>query len=252
VPVHIFVSMDIARALDRLRGCAARARVSNDAPQEIDPPLEDARRVDRAPGSSLRRALCAALVAGAPFMATAQPAHEPSAAAPAGPAAEAADGLGALVPRSLFLQAGAADHVDTFSLGAIWKLPWEGDATFGRFATGIEASLGEWQTHGQRHHSYPFTQLGFTPSLRFYPDAWHGPWFVEAGIGANVIAPAYHTDGKRFSTAFNFGDHLAIGREFGAAHRQEIALRVEHFSNAGIDHPNPGENFIQLRWVLRH
>jgi hypothetical protein len=25
----------------------------------------------------------------------------------------------------------------------------------------------------------------------------------------------------------------------------------EHFSNAGVDHPNPGENFMQLRWVVR-
>jgi hypothetical protein len=66
-----------------------------------------------------------------------------------------------------------------------------------------------------------------------------------------VIAPAYHTDGKRFSTAFNFGDHVGIGREFGSEHRQELALRVEHFSNAGIDHPNPGENFVQVRWVVR-
>jgi len=79
-----------------------------------------------------------------------------------------------------------------------------------------------------------------------------GHWFGEAGIGASVIAPAYHTDSKRFSTAFNFGDHLAIGREFGANHRQEIALRIEHFSNAGIDHPKPGENFVQVRWVVRY
>lgn len=244
--------MDIARTLELLRGCTVRARVSKDAPQKIRPPLEDAHHADLAPGSSLRRTLCAALVAGAAFTAAAQPAHEPSTAAPATLAADGAGALEALVPESFFLQAGAADHVDTFSLGAIWKLPWQRDAAFGRFATSIEASVGEWQTHGQRRHSYPFTQFGFTPSLRFYPDAWHGPWFVEAGIGANVIAPAYHTDGKRFSTAFNFGDHLAIGREFGAAHRQEIALRVEHFSNAGIDHPNPGENFVQLRWVVRY
>ena len=30
-----------------------------------------------------------------------------------------------------------------------------------------------------------------------------------------------------------------------AAH--ELALRVQHYSNAGIRHPNPGENFVQLR-----
>ena len=125
------------------------------------------------------------------------------------------------MPASVFVQAGAADHVDTVSLGAIWPLPWQRDVSFGRLATSIEASLGQWQTHGQRHDTRPFAQFGFTPSLRFYPDALGGNWFGEAGIGANVIAPAYHTDGKRFSTAFNFGDHVAIGREFGTGHRQE-------------------------------
>jgi len=196
--------------------------------------------------------MCAALAAGAPFIATAQSIDELPALAPAASGAEAASHADALVPEAIFLQAGSADHVDTFSIGAIWKMPWERDLSIGRFATGIEAAAGEWQTHGQRHRSSPFAQFGFTPSLRFFPDAWHGRWFLEAGIGANVIAPAYHTDGKRFSTAFNFGDHIALGREFGPAHRQELALRIEHFSNAGIDHPNPGENFVQLRWVVRY
>ena len=212
--------MDIARTLSWLRGCAVRA-------------------------------LSTALVAGAPFIASAQPAPEPSAETSTPPEAELPVVLRSLLPGSVFAQAGVADHVETLSVGAIWSLPWQRDASFGRLATSIEAGFGEWQTHGQRHHTHPFTQIGFTPTLRFYPDAWPGPWFVEAGVGANVIAPAYHTDGKRFSTAFNFGDHVGFGREFGAAHRQEIALRVEHFSNAGIDHPNPGENFVQLRWVAR-
>jgi hypothetical protein len=252
VLVPIFVGMDIARTLDCPRGSAVRARVGDDTPQESHLLHEELRRVDVATRASFRRALCAALVAGAPWMAAAQPTDELSGVASTTPASESADGLGALVPASVFLQAGAADHVDTFSLGAVWPLPWQRDASFGRLATSLEASVGQWQTHGQRHHTRPFAQFGFTPSLRFYPDALGGHWFGEAGIGANVIAPAYHTDGKRFSTAFNFGDHLSIGRELGANHRQEIALRVEHFSNAGIDHPNPGENFVQVRWVVRY
>jgi len=244
--------MDIARTLESITGCAVHARAGDDTPCERHPLHEESRRVDVATHSSFRRALCAALVAGAPWMAAAQRIDEPSPGAVTASASEAADGLGALVPASVFLQAAAAAHVDAYSLGAIWPLPWQREASFGRLATSIEASLGQWQTHGQRHHTRPFAQFGFTPSLRFYPDALGGHWFGEAGIGANVIAPAYHTDGKRFSTAFNFGDHLAIGRELGADHRQELELRVEHFSNAGIDHPNPGENFVQVRWVVRY
>lgn len=29
------------------------------------------------------------------------------------------------------------------------------------------------------------------------------------------------------------------------------ALRLQHFSNASIRHPNPGENFVQLRYARR-
>ena len=73
----------------------------------------------------------------------------------------------------------------------------------------------------------------------------------RGGIGANVIVPIYHSDDKHFSTEFNFGDHLAIGRQFGDHREQEIALRLQHFSNAGIREPNPGENFQQLRYLKR-
>ena len=41
------------------------------------------------------------------------------------------------------------------------------------------------------------------------------------------------------------------GRNFGARQEHELVLRVEHFSNAGIKHPNPGENFAQLRYTYR-
>ncbi len=30
----------------------------------------------------------------------------------------------------------------------------------------------------------------------------------------------------------------------------EWLLRLQHFSNAGIEHPNPGENSVQLRVVM--
>jgi hypothetical protein len=198
--------------------------------------------------AAFRRALAAVFAAALPMIAIAQAAPESTASPELEPVESS---LHALLPRSVFLQGGAAEHVDTYSLGVIWTLPWQHDFSFGRLATSGEASVGEWQTHGQRHRTSAFTQIGFTPTLRFYPDVGDGHSFVEVGVGANVIAPAYHTDGKRFSTQFNFGDHIGIGYEFGDSHRQELALRVEHFSNAGIDHPNPGENFVQVRWVVR-
>jgi len=70
-------------------------------------------------------------------------------------------------------------------------------------------------------------------------------------MGVTLMTTIYQTDRKRFSTSFNFGDHVAVGCSFGARREQELALRLEHFSNAGIKRPNPGESFVQLRYSLR-
>jgi hypothetical protein len=247
--------MDTAHVLEGFAGrtTARCLRMVASAAQRIERARADALPVRQRRRLAFGRAFAAALIAGAPLVAAAQDdASEPTTATATAELRSDPSGLAAMLPSSVFVQAGSAEHVDTVSVGAIWALPWQRDTSFGRLATSIEAGVGEWQTHGQRHRSHPFTQIGFTPSLRVYPDAWHGRWFAEAGIGVNVIAPAYHTDGKRFSTQFNFGDHIGIGREFGAGHQHEIALRIEHFSNAGVDHPNPGENFVQLRWVVRY
>jgi lipid A 3-O-deacylase len=242
--------METARTLSWLRRCARGLLAIRLARQTIDQRQSKGCGFCAGTGSTLRRAFGVTLLAGASFCVCAQSLSGPSTVDPAASASAGNAVLSGLMPGAFFVQVGAGTHVNTWSVGAIWQLPWQRDTSFGRLATSIEASFGQWQTHGQRQHTRPFGQFGLTPSLRFFPDAWHGQWFVEAGVGANMISPAYHTDGKRFSTAFNFGDHLAIGRAFGSAHQQEMALRIEHFSNAGIDQPNPGEDFLQLRWVV--
>lgn len=73
----------------------------------------------------------------------------------------------------------------------------------------------------------------------------------ETGVGLTATSSRYRTRQKSFSTSFNFSTHLAVGRSFGAQREHGIALRLKHFSNAGIKHPNPGENFLQLRYARR-
>ncbi len=97
----------------------------------------------------------------------------------------------------------------------------------------------------------PVTHFGVTPVWRWYPQGQSDRWFLEAGIGANLLAPVYRNRDKRFSTTFNFGDHLAVGWYFGPQRRHELALRLQHFSNAGIKQPNPGEDSVQLRYLAR-
>lgn len=72
--------------------------------------------------------------------------------------------------------------------------------------------------------------------------------FDRRSVNRPWITPLYRTDEKRFSTKFNFGDYISLGYELGHGKAHEIGLRLEHYSNAGIDSPNPGEEFLHLRY----
>ncbi len=94
------------------------------------------------------------------------------------------------------------------------------------------------------------TVVGFTPYLRLR-DARVARWFFDFGIGLNTLSDLYETRDRRFSTRFQFSDHLAAGRSFGDADAIELSYRFVHYSNAGIRHPNPGLNFHVLRVEYR-
>jgi lipid A 3-O-deacylase len=158
-----------------------------------------------------------------------------------------------LTPSSVFAQVGIGDqHTQAYLAGASWDWAWRRQLGPGSVGGYFEGAFGRWTTHddGIRSTAWP-TQISVTPVLRFYPIGSLSHWFAELGVGANYIVPVFDSGRKRFSTEFNFGDHIAIGRQFGRQNRQELSLRVEHFSNAGIEHPNPGENFVQVRYAYR-
>jgi len=161
-----------------------------------------------------------------------------------------ADDASLLRPATVFSQAGAAEHANAIAIGATWDTGWQRRWRIGDASLYWEASIGRWTaTHDMTNSSGLVTQFGITPVLRIEPRAG-SRWFFEAGIGLNVLTPIYQNGDKRFSTAFNFGDHLAIGRRFGNDGSHEVALRIQHFSNAGIRRPNPGEDFLQLRYAV--
>ena len=165
----------------------------------------------------------------------------PSHAAPAG----------AYAPDAAFVQIGGGTPTQAVSAGAQWTLPWHPGWGGGAVSSYLEAAIGRWRTEdsGVQHTAW-VTQLGLTPVLRYRWNGGDSPWFLDAGIGVNVLTPVFRDGNRQFSTAFNFGDHIALGRSFGADRKQELSLRLQHFSNAGIKHPNPGINFIQLRYTV--
>jgi hypothetical protein len=166
-----------------------------------------------------------------------------------------ATSLGQIVtPSGVFAQAGFGENnTNAYVIGAVWNWQWQKQYGVGTVTGFSEASFGRWATDsGGVKGSAWATQIGLTPVIRLRPAAFEQPWFIEIGVGANVILPIYRSEEKRFSTEFNFGDHLSVGRQFGAGNRQEWAVRIQHFSNAGIKHPNPGENFLQLRYTYHY
>jgi lipid A 3-O-deacylase len=157
------------------------------------------------------------------------------------------------LPDGALIQVGhAVRDTRTVTAGLMWQWERRWPLWGGELGGYWELALGHWQS--TRQHGSPYaivTQLGLTPTWRWRPQAGTSPWFVEAAIGINVMTPIYENRDRRFSTAFNFGDHVAIGRHLDARGRHEIALRYEHFSNGGVRRPNPGENFWQLRYAAR-
>jgi len=155
---------------------------------------------------------------------------------------------GALRPDAVFVQVGDGNRTRTATVGADWNLPWRRTLGEGELSGYVEASFGRWWIDEDGMTRSPWvSQLGVTPVLRWNFGKGGHPWFTELGIGANVLTPVFQDKDRRFSTAFNFGDHLGLGRRIGEA--DELVLRVQHFSNGGIKQPNPGINFVQLRWV---
>jgi lipid A 3-O-deacylase len=145
-----------------------------------------------------------------------------------------------------YVQGGVAEDAESLTVGASRDWRWEKQYRYGHVSGQWQGEVGRW--HSDTESS---TQVGLSPALRWRPNGWSDGWFVEGGIGVNVIFPKYDTRKKEFSTTFNFGDHIAVGKRFGSDDQHEWSLRVQHFSNARIKRPNPGENFLQFRYTRR-
>lgn len=148
-------------------------------------------------------------------------------------------------PDAVFIEAGVAPSSSySLRLGAQWSWAWQG--RFGNTAaTGFtEVFVSHWNARDK------VTQVGVLPMVRLRPENGQSPWFMEGGIGITLTDSLYRNHGKEFSTRFNFVDVIGVGRSLDAERRREVSLRVAHVSNGNIKKPNPGENFLQLRYAV--
>jgi hypothetical protein len=156
------------------------------------------------------------------------------------------------LPREGYLHAARARSGASAGAGLGWRAAAVDCVEAGyRCSLRLEAEVAHWRSlNGQGDERSRITQVGLTPLWRQdLPRSTHRQWFVEFGTGINLIGPLYKTVEKRFSTSLNFGTQLAVGVAFGERREHELSLRLEHFSNAGLRSPNPGEDFVQLRYL---
>jgi lipid A 3-O-deacylase len=138
--------------------------------------------------------------------------------------------------------------VQMLRLGAQWD--WKDTAWFKSNGTQLsgywDLSVAEWRQerylNTDSHKN--FTDIGFTPVFRFQRDDKKG-FYAEGGVGVHLFSSLYNNNGKKLSTAFQFGDHIGGGYVF--ANGVDVGLKLQHFSNGGIKQPNGGVNFVVLK-----
>lgn len=153
-------------------------------------------------------------------------------------------------PSGAFVQVGAGENeLKSLNVGAVWPCACLQGLLGGRVDGHIEANLGYWNVRGVNGRS-SYGSVAVVPMFRYRFDQGRSPWFVEAGIGAVLTDRLYETRSKRFSTALNFSDNVAVG--YRLSPKDEVSLRVQHISNASFKKPNPGENFVQVRYAFSY
>jgi hypothetical protein len=153
----------------------------------------------------------------------------------------------ALAVSGVAVEAGQGDATDMGRVAVQWS--WNK-----RWLEGQEWHLGGYWDVGagywKRDDVLPgqndeIFEVGLTPVFRLQRNELKGP-YAELGIGAHVLSRT-SLGGKRFSTMFQFGDHVGVGYRFGAKGAFDLSYRYQHLSNASIKRPNNGINFNQIR-----
>jgi len=143
-----------------------------------------------------------------------------------------------------------SEDTDLWRAGVQWNWPqrWfaERSWTLGAY---WDLQFGRWTGPGQRRQSENNVwDLGFTPVFRLSrAERTTIAPYAEAAIGFHFLSDLQINYRRLFSTHFQYGDHIGMGARFGPGYRYDAQLRLQHLSNGGLAHPNPGINFLQLR-----
>lgn len=138
--------------------------------------------------------------------------------------------------------------MERLSWSRTWDRRWFTDHSWN--LTGYwDVGIGRWTPHDAAGGNHDVNDFGITPVWRIVPaqsSASVVP-FAELAVGAHYISDHEIYNGRNMSTHFQFGDHVGAGLSLGPQHDWDVMVRLQHLSNAGLQNPNPGMNFYQLR-----
>ena len=66
---------------------------------------------------------------------------------------------------------------------------------------------------------------------------------AEFGLGVGVLSDTLLGGARRIGSTVKFREALETGIRFGVHHQYELAVFGQHFSNAGLSHPNQGVTY---------
>jgi lipid A 3-O-deacylase len=155
-------------------------------------------------------------------------------------------------PDAVSLQAaGGGNGTAMAGVGLVWDWDWKHISRESEVTAQTELMLNGWRAEKFGGGDRSFTQVVVLPSLRMRLGQGRSPFFIDLGIGASYMDPVFVTPHKTFSTRWNFYDMLGVGWSLDQQRRHELGVRYVHISNAGFKHPNPGQDFLQVRYVAR-
>ena len=131
-----------------------------------------------------------------------------------------------------------SDYRGTFTDQWSWALHWASDLSY-------------WWARNHEGSSSSLWEVGLTPVFTLRSAAESSmTYYVEAGIGVHLLS---HTqiDGRVLSTAFQFGELVGGGANFGDHGQYAIGIRLQHISNGCIKEPNYGLTVGEVRVSYR-
>ena len=138
-----------------------------------------------------------------------------------------------------------SDHTDLWRVGAQWRWAksWFSNA-HRRLGGYWDLQAGEWRNETGRH----IRDISLTPVFRLQWESAVASPYLEAAIGFHILSSTDISSSRRFGSHVQFGDHIGAGIRYGERGHYDTSVRLQHLSNAGLAHPNPGINFLQLRF----